>query len=68
MLYLLQEGLRRTINSYPDLRAEHQPKREGPSKAAKYLGSGRGKKETSLYFLSLQFSFLVMFDLMIDIT
>ncbi|POO00285.1 Hopanoid-associated sugar epimerase [Trema orientale] len=37
----LQEGLKRTIDSYPDLRAEHQPKREGPSKASVYLGSGR---------------------------
>lgn len=37
----LQEGLRRTIDSYPDLRAEHLPKREGPSKASRYLGSGR---------------------------
>ncbi|XP_062082221.1 3beta-hydroxysteroid-dehydrogenase/decarboxylase isoform X2 [Humulus lupulus] len=37
----LQEGLRRTLESYPHLRAEHQPKREGPSKASTYLGSGR---------------------------
>ncbi|PON66550.1 Hopanoid-associated sugar epimerase [Parasponia andersonii] len=37
----LQEGLKRTIESYPHLRAEHQPKREGPSKASMYLGSGR---------------------------
>lgn len=37
----LQEGLRRTIDSYPDLRAERLPKREGPSKASRYLGSGR---------------------------
>jgi len=40
----LQEGLRRTIESYAHLKAENQPntKREGPSKASKYLGSGRG--------------------------
>ncbi|CAL5204923.1 unnamed protein product [Lathyrus oleraceus] len=39
----LQEGLRRTIESYPHLRAEDQltSKREGPSKASVYLGSGR---------------------------
>ncbi|KAE9586902.1 hypothetical protein Lal_00004624 [Lupinus albus] len=39
----LQEGLQRTIESYPHLRAENQPKtkREGPSKASIYLGSGR---------------------------
>ncbi|KAL6207666.1 hypothetical protein ACLB2K_018621 [Fragaria x ananassa] len=37
----LQEGLKRTIESYPHLRAEHRPKREGPSKASVYLGSGR---------------------------
>ncbi|KAF4351434.1 hypothetical protein G4B88_024815 [Cannabis sativa] len=37
----LQEGLKRTLESYPHLRAEHQPKREGPSKASTYLGSGR---------------------------
>ncbi|XP_073225314.1 3beta-hydroxysteroid-dehydrogenase/decarboxylase isoform X2 [Cicer arietinum] len=39
----LQEGMRRTIESYQHLRAENQPKsiREGPSKASVYLGSGR---------------------------
>ncbi|XP_050125323.1 3beta-hydroxysteroid-dehydrogenase/decarboxylase-like isoform X1 [Malus sylvestris] len=37
----LQEGLKRTIEAYPHLRAEHRPKREGPSKASIYLGSGR---------------------------
>ncbi|XP_019417426.1 PREDICTED: 3beta-hydroxysteroid-dehydrogenase/decarboxylase-like [Lupinus angustifolius] len=39
----LQEGLRRTIDSYPHLRAENQPKtrREGPSKSSIYLGRGR---------------------------
>ncbi|XP_058781077.1 3beta-hydroxysteroid-dehydrogenase/decarboxylase-like [Vicia villosa] len=39
----LQEGLRMTIESYPHLRAENQvtSKREGPSKASVYLGSGR---------------------------
>ncbi|XP_024022688.1 3beta-hydroxysteroid-dehydrogenase/decarboxylase [Morus notabilis] len=37
----LEEGLKRTVDSYPHLRAEHQPKREGLSKASIYLGSGR---------------------------
>ncbi|KAI4376460.1 hypothetical protein MLD38_014219 [Melastoma candidum] len=37
----LQEGIKRTIESYADLRAENQPKREGPSKASIYLGNGR---------------------------
>ncbi|GMY09532.1 3beta-hydroxysteroid-dehydrogenase/ decarboxylase-like [Fagus crenata] len=37
----LQEGLNRTIESYSHLRAEHLPKREGPSKASIYLGEGR---------------------------
>uniref|UniRef100_A0A803MS50 Reticulon-like protein n=1 Tax=Chenopodium quinoa TaxID=63459 RepID=A0A803MS50_CHEQI len=38
----LQEGLERTIESYSHLRAEHQPKRDGPSKVHRYLGGGRG--------------------------
>lgn len=37
----LQEGLRRTIESYSHLRAECRPKRDGPSKASIYLGRGR---------------------------
>ncbi|KAM7265007.1 hypothetical protein ACFE04_002690 [Oxalis oulophora] len=37
----LQEGLKRTIESYPHLRAENRPKREGPSKASIFLGSGK---------------------------
>uniref|UniRef100_A0A5B6ZIS1 Reticulon-like protein n=1 Tax=Davidia involucrata TaxID=16924 RepID=A0A5B6ZIS1_DAVIN len=37
----LQEGLRRTIASYSHLRAEIQPKKDGPSKASRCLGSGR---------------------------
>lgn len=37
----LQEGLERTIASYTHLRAEHQRKRDGPSKASIYLGNGR---------------------------
>ncbi|KAJ0031657.1 hypothetical protein Pint_13636 [Pistacia integerrima] len=40
-LVSLQEGLRKTIESYSDLRAENQSKREGPSKASIFLGSGR---------------------------
>ncbi|KAM0045611.1 putative 3-beta-hydroxysteroid-4-alpha-carboxylate 3-dehydrogenase (decarboxylating) [Helianthus debilis subsp. tardiflorus] len=34
------QGLKRTIESYSDLRAELLPRREGPSKAAIYLGNG----------------------------
>ncbi|KAL7197386.1 hypothetical protein ACSBR2_020010 [Camellia fascicularis] len=37
----LQEGLRRTIESYSHLRAECRPKRDSPSKASIYLGRGR---------------------------
>ncbi|KAL8161098.1 hypothetical protein V2J09_012587 [Rumex salicifolius] len=37
----LQEGLERTIESYSHLRAEQRSKKDGPSKAYKYLGSGR---------------------------
>ncbi|KAI7990313.1 3beta-hydroxysteroid-dehydrogenase/decarboxylase isoform 2 [Camellia lanceoleosa] len=37
----LQEGLRRTIESYSHLRAECRPKKDGPSKASIYLGRGR---------------------------
>ncbi|KAH1241404.1 3beta-hydroxysteroid-dehydrogenase/decarboxylase isoform 2 [Glycine max] len=59
----LQEGLRRTIESFTHLKAENQPKtkREGPSKASKYLGSGRvadtllwkDKKQTFIALLVL---------------
>ncbi|GAB4854021.1 3beta-hydroxysteroid-dehydrogenase/ decarboxylase isoform 2, variant 2 [Ancistrocladus abbreviatus] len=37
----LQEGLERTIESYSHLRAERQFKRDGPSKAYLFLGSGK---------------------------
>ncbi|XP_043807799.1 3beta-hydroxysteroid-dehydrogenase/decarboxylase isoform X2 [Manihot esculenta] len=37
----LEEGLKRTLESFSHLRAGNQPKREGPSKAHRYLGSGR---------------------------
>ncbi|KAL8199953.1 hypothetical protein R6Q57_013521 [Mikania cordata] len=37
---LLQEGLKRTIESYSNLRAELLPRKEGPSKAVTYLGNG----------------------------
>ncbi|KAF8388706.1 hypothetical protein HHK36_025386 [Tetracentron sinense] len=37
----LQEGLKRTIESYSHLRAEHQSRKVGPSKASIYLGSGK---------------------------
>ncbi|PWA75698.1 3beta-hydroxysteroid-dehydrogenase/decarboxylase isoform 2 [Artemisia annua] len=36
----LQEGLKRTIESYSDRRAELLPRKEGPSKAAVFLGNG----------------------------
>ncbi|KAE8735281.1 3beta-hydroxysteroid-dehydrogenase/decarboxylase isoform 2 [Hibiscus syriacus] len=37
----LEDGLQKTIESFSHLRAESQPKREGPSKASVYLGRGR---------------------------
>ncbi|XP_042520340.1 3beta-hydroxysteroid-dehydrogenase/decarboxylase [Macadamia integrifolia] len=37
----LQEGLKRTIESYAHLRADCWPRRDGPSKAFIYLGSGK---------------------------
>ncbi|KAM3283718.1 3beta-hydroxysteroid-dehydrogenase/decarboxylase isoform X2 [Capsicum chacoense] len=40
-IVLLQEGLRRTIESYPHLRTEQRPEKEGPSKSSLFLGSGR---------------------------
>ncbi|XP_021848144.1 3beta-hydroxysteroid-dehydrogenase/decarboxylase isoform X2 [Spinacia oleracea] len=65
----LQEGLERTIESYSHLRAEHQPKRVGPSKVHKYLGGGRvadtllwkDKKQslaTMLIFLAFYYNFV----------
>ncbi|XP_022132013.1 3beta-hydroxysteroid-dehydrogenase/decarboxylase [Momordica charantia] len=36
----LQEGIQRTIEAYSHLKAEHQHKREGPSKASVYLRGG----------------------------
>nr|GMD61711.1 3beta-hydroxysteroid-dehydrogenase/ decarboxylase-like isoform X1 [Ipomoea batatas] len=39
----LQEGLRRTIDSYPHLRAEIKTRKDGPSKASVLLGNGRAK-------------------------
>ncbi|CAL5341004.1 unnamed protein product [Camellia sinensis] len=64
-----QDGLRRTIESYSHLRAECQPKKDGPSKAFKYLGRGRvadillwrNKKETltTVFILvSIYFNFI----------
>lgn len=66
----LQEGLRRTIDSYSHLRAELQPKKKGPSKAAIYLGSGmaadillwRNKRQalaTVLILVAFYFNFIV---------
>lgn len=39
---MLQDGLRKTLESFSHLRAECQPKKGGPSKASVYLGRGRG--------------------------
>ncbi|KAL8521859.1 hypothetical protein ACS0TY_012139 [Phlomoides rotata] len=57
----LQEGLRRTIDSYPHLRADVRNKRDGPSKAELFLGGGkvadtllwRDKKQTLSVLLIL---------------
>ncbi|KAL3344220.1 hypothetical protein AABB24_023583 [Solanum stoloniferum] len=65
----LQEGLRRTIESYPHLRAEQRLKKEGPSKASLFLGSGRvadtllwrNKKQTltaALVLAAIYFNFI----------
>ncbi|KAL5712932.1 3beta-hydroxysteroid-4alpha-carboxylate 3-dehydrogenas(decarboxylating) [Ranunculus cassubicifolius] len=37
----LQDGLKKTIESYSHLRAEQKQRREGPSKASIYLGKGK---------------------------
>ncbi|KAE8665294.1 3beta-hydroxysteroid-dehydrogenase/decarboxylase isoform 2 [Hibiscus syriacus] len=37
----LEDGLQKTIESFSHLRAENQPKREGPSKVSVYLGRGK---------------------------
>ncbi|XP_010527061.1 PREDICTED: 3beta-hydroxysteroid-dehydrogenase/decarboxylase [Tarenaya hassleriana] len=37
----LQEGIRRTINSFSHLRVENKPNREGSSKASRFLGDGK---------------------------
>ncbi|XP_027354534.1 3beta-hydroxysteroid-dehydrogenase/decarboxylase isoform X2 [Abrus precatorius] len=71
-------GLRRTVESYPHLRAENQPKikREGPSKASMYLGSGRvadtllwkDKKQTFtvlLVLIAIYFNFIASKDTII---
>ncbi|KAF9680920.1 hypothetical protein SADUNF_Sadunf06G0171800 [Salix dunnii] len=57
----VNEGLKRTLESYPHLRVENQPKREGPSKASICLGSGKvadtllwkDKKQTLITLLVL---------------
>ncbi|KAK4435777.1 3beta-hydroxysteroid-dehydrogenase/decarboxylase isoform 2 [Sesamum alatum] len=65
----LQEGLRRTIESYPHLRADVRTKRDGPSKSELILGSGkvadtllwRDKKQTLTVLLilaALYFNFI----------
>ncbi|XVF48788.1 hypothetical protein PTKIN_Ptkin03bG0216700 [Pterospermum kingtungense] len=40
-LVSLEDGIQKTVESYSHLKAENQPKREGPSKASVYLGQGR---------------------------
>ncbi|OIT29900.1 PREDICTED: 3beta-hydroxysteroid-dehydrogenase/decarboxylase-like [Nicotiana attenuata] len=47
----LQEGLRRTLESYPHLRAEHGPGKEGPSKSSASLW---------MFFLMVVFSLLIL--------
>ncbi|CAI9095143.1 OLC1v1031020C1 [Oldenlandia corymbosa var. corymbosa] len=65
----LQEGIKRTIESYPDLRAEVQTKKDGSSKASRFLGSGmvadtllwRDKKKTVIALLviaAMYFNFI----------
>ncbi|GAB2269498.1 3beta-hydroxysteroid-dehydrogenase/ decarboxylase isoform 2 [Dionaea muscipula] len=65
----LQEGLERTIESYSHLRAERQSKRDGPSKAYLFLGSGRvadtilwkNKRQTlalALIFIAFYYNFI----------
>ncbi|KAK0571430.1 hypothetical protein LWI29_015684 [Acer saccharum] len=66
----LQEGLKRTIESYSHLRAVNQLKREGPSKASRFLGGGRvsdtllwrDKKQTLtsvLVLVAIYYNFIV---------
>ncbi|CAH9072435.1 unnamed protein product [Cuscuta europaea] len=67
----LQEGLRRTIDSYPHLRAEIKTSRGGPSKASMLLGNGRvadtllwrDKKQTlttALALATIYFNFIAV--------
>lgn len=60
LMFYLQEGLRRTIDSYPHLRADVRTKRDGPSKAELLLGSGKG---TNLFLSSRTFLSLIVIDL-----
>ncbi|MBA0626233.1 hypothetical protein Godav_003939, partial [Gossypium davidsonii] len=46
----LEDGLRKTIESFSHLRAECQPKKGGPSKASVYLGRGRGLRVVFQFF------------------
>lgn len=41
-MFTLQDGIRRTIDSYQYLRADARVERGGPSKAELLLGSGKG--------------------------
>lgn len=41
-MFYLQEGIRRTLDSYQHLRAGVQTERDGPSKAKLLLGNGKG--------------------------
>lgn len=41
-MFSLQEGIRRTIDSYKHLRADAPAGRRGPSKAELLLGNGKG--------------------------
>lgn len=65
----LQDAIKVTVESYSHLRAEVQPRKDGPSKASKFLGGGRvadtllwrNKKQTLIVLLvlaAIYFSFI----------
>lgn len=75
----LQEGLRRTIDSYPHLRAEIKTRKDGPSKASILLGNGRvadtllwrDKRQTlitALVLAAIYFNFIAVGYTMITAT
>ncbi|XP_031113563.1 3beta-hydroxysteroid-dehydrogenase/decarboxylase [Ipomoea triloba] len=75
----LQEGLSRTIDSYPHLRAEIKTRKDGPSKASILLGNGRvadtllwrDKRQTlitALVLAAIYFNFIAVGYTMITAT